>query len=107
VYAIIESGGQQFAVKEGEKLNVPTLPVKAGDKLKLDKVLLVADETKSWVGTPYLEGFKIDAEVTQNGKSPKVVVFKKKRRRKYRRTKGHRQGFTEILIGKISAPKKG
>jgi len=107
VYAVLESGRMQFKVREGEKVKVPKLDAKTGDKLKLDKVLLIADGDKSWVGTPYLEDVAVQAEVTQNGKLPKVIVYKKKKRRDYRRTRGHRQQFTEIIIGKIPTPRKG
>jgi len=107
VYAVLETGGVQFKVKAGEKLKVPKLAVKEGDKLKFEKVLLIADGDKSWIGTPYLENVEVEAEVTKNGKLPKVIVFKKKKRRDYRRTRGHRQEFTELLIGRIPTPKKG
>lgn len=107
MYAVIESGGGQFKVKQGEKVKVPKTGAKEGDKLKLDKVLLIADGERSWVGAPYLENVAIQAEVTKTGKLPKVIVYKKKKRREYRRTRGHRQQFTELLIGPIPTPNKG
>ena len=107
MYAVLETGGAQFKVIEGEKVKVPKLAVNAGDKLKFEKVLLIADGDKSWVGTPYLENVAVEAEVTKNGKLPKVIVFKKKKRRDYRRTRGHRQEFTELLISRIPTPQKG
>ena len=107
MYAVLETGRTQFKVKAGEKIKVPKLEAKEGSKLKLDKILLIADGDKSWIGTPYLENVSIEAEVTKNGKLPKVLVFKKKKRRDYRRTRGHRQQFTELLIGNIPAPQKG
>ena len=107
MYAVLETGRTQFKVKAGEKVKVPKLEAKEGSKLKLDKVLLIADGDKSWIGTPYLENVVIEAEVTKNGKLPKVIVFKKKRRRDYRRLRGHRQDYTELLIGTIPTPKKG
>ncbi len=107
MYTVFETGGLQFRAEEGHKVKVPKIAAKEGDKFKLDKVLLIADGDKSWVGTPYLENVTVEAEVAKNGKLPKIIVFKKKRRRDYRRTKGHRQQFTELLIRKISAPKKG
>jgi large subunit ribosomal protein L21 len=104
---VLETGGFQFKIKEGQKVKVPKLAVKEGDKLKLEKVLLIADGDKTWIGSPYIENVAVEAEVAKNGKLPKIIVFKKKRRREYRRTKGHRQQFTELLIRKIPTPKKG
>ena len=107
MYAVLETGGAQFKVQEGEKIQVPLLAAQEGDKLKLDKVLLIAEGGKSWIGAPYLENVAIEAEVTKNGKLPKIIVYKKKKRREYRRTRGHRQDFTELLISRIPTPQKG
>ena len=105
MYAIMETGGMQYNVQEGEKVKIPKLDAKPGKKFTFDKVLLVGGQEKPLIGTPYVKGVKIEAQVTEQGKSDKIIVFKFKRRTKYRRKKGHRQPYTEILIKKIQLPK--
>lgn len=90
-YAIIKTGGKQFAVEGGETLRVPTINEKEGKKVDID-ALLIGD--KLGAGT-------VKATVVKHGKSDKIIVFKKKRRKQYKRKQGHRQGFTEIKIEKI------
>ena len=103
MYAILESGGFQFSVREGENIKIPKLQSRPKDKVSFDKVLFIGGE-ESFVGTPYLKGAKVEAEVTASGKGEKVIVFKKKKRVKYRRMKGHRQEYTEVRINKIHPP---
>jgi len=105
MYAIMETGGLQFNVKEREKLKVPKIEGKSGEKVFFEKVLLISQDGKSMIGTPYLSGAKIEAEVLKQGKGEKVIVYKFKKRVKYRRKTGHRQDFTEIEIKKIESPK--
>ena len=105
MYAIIETGGLQFKVKEGEKLKVPKVDAKAGEKVFFEKVLLISKNGEAAIGTPYISDAKIEAEVLNQGKGDKVTVYKFKKRVKYRRKTGHRQDFTEIEIKKISSPK--
>jgi len=100
MYAIVESGGFQFSVKEGDKIRTPKLNVGPKEKLVLEKVLFIGGEEPK-VGTPYVPGAQVEAEVIGPGRSPKIVVFKKKKRVKYRRTRGHRQDFTELRIDRI------
>ncbi|KPL01607.1 MAG: 50S ribosomal protein L21 [candidate division Zixibacteria bacterium SM23_73_2] len=104
MYAVIESGGFQFTVKEGDKVKIPKIVAKPKDKVTFAKILLVSKDNDPLVGTPYVEGAKIEAVVLNHGKGEKVVVFKFKRRVKYRRKTGHRQDFTEVQIKKINLP---
>jgi large subunit ribosomal protein L21 len=87
-YAIIKTGGKQFAVESGQKLRVPTLNAEAGNQVDIDTLLA---DGKAGVGT-------LKATVVGHGKGEKIIVFKKKRRKQYKRKQGHRQGFTEITI---------
>jgi large subunit ribosomal protein L21 len=97
-YAIIDVAGQQCKVMPDIAFRVPKLEADVGSKVSLDKVLLVSDGKKVAVGRPYLEGKSIDGEVLRHGRDSKIIVFKKKRRKKYRLTRGHRQQFTEIVV---------
>ena len=94
-YAIIKTGGKQFSVEAGQTLRVPTLDKKEGDKIDVD-ALLVADGKDVKLGSA-----TVKATVVGHGRADKIIVFKKKRRKTYRRTKGHRQDYTEIKIDKI------
>lgn len=94
-YAIIKTGGKQFAVEEGQTLRVPTIDEKEGKKVEIDA--LVSGEGKD----AKIGGAKIKATVVGHGRGEKIIVFKKKRRKQYKRTKGHRQNYTEIKIDKI------
>jgi large subunit ribosomal protein L21 len=105
MYAIMETGGLQFNVHEGDKVKIPKMDLEPGKKFTFDKILLIGGQEKPVIGTPYVEGAKIEAQVTEQGKSDKIIVFKFKRRTKYRRKKGHRQAYTEVLIKKINLPK--
>ena len=104
MYAVIETGGTQFTVEEGGQIKVPKIEGSIGDKITLDKVLLISNGQEPKVGTPYLENATVDAELTAHDKDDKITVYKFKRRTKYRRTKGHRQPFSELKILKINAP---
>lgn len=100
MFAIIETGGKQYIVKKGDKLQVERLSGENGSSVKLDKVLLTSDGKTAQVGKPYLNT-EIEAKILSQGKSDKVRVFKYKAKSKYRRTQGHRQQYTEIEIVKI------
>lgn len=104
MYAVVESGGFQFNVQEGEKVRVPKLEVQPEEKITFDRVLFLGGE-KTLVGTPYVKDAKVEARVLGFGKGEKITVVKFKRRVKYRRKKGHRQEFTEVEIEKIIPPK--
>lgn len=106
MYAVFSLSGFQYRAEEGTVLEVPFQNAKAGSKITIEDILLIGNGDNSVVGTPLITGAKIEAEVIEQGKSDKVVVFKMKRRTKYRRTRGHRQDFTKVKINKISAPTK-
>lgn len=100
--AIIVTGGKQYKVAEGDTLFIEKLPVEAGDSLTFDKVLAVIDGDKATIGTPVVEGAKVEASVVKNGRGKKIIVFKYKPKKGYRRKQGHRQPYTKVTIGKIS-----
>jgi large subunit ribosomal protein L21 len=102
LYAIIETGGFQFRVEPGMKLNIPRLDSGEGDSIKLERVLLVGDGSDVEIGAPLVKGASVDAEVLEHGRGKKIIVFKRKRRKGYERTQGHRQDYTRIEIKSIS-----
>ena len=102
MYAIIETGGFQFRVEPGMKLNVPRIVSGEGDSINLDKVLLVGEGDDVEVGTPLIAGASVEAEVIEHGRGKKIIVYKRKRRKGYERTQGHRQDYTRIEIKSIS-----
>lgn len=113
MYAIFEAKGKQFRAETGAKLRVPLLEAEPGEKVTFDHVLLADAGDRVVVGQPSLEGAFVAAEVLGHGKDDKIVVYKMKRRKGYRRKQGHRQGFTEIRVlnievgsGRPRAPKK-
>ena len=101
MHAIIETGGKQYKVAEGDTLFIEKLPVEAGEAVTFDKVLAVIDGENVTVGTPVVEGAKVDASVVKNGKGKKIIVFKYKPKKGYRRKQGHRQPYTKVTINKI------
>jgi large subunit ribosomal protein L21 len=103
MYAILETGGFQFSVKEGERVKIPRLQVQPGAKVIFDRVLFIGGDNHL-VGSPYVEKAKVEAEVVGSGKDGKVTVFKFKKRVKYRRKKGHRQDYTVVKIERILLP---
>jgi large subunit ribosomal protein L21 len=105
MFAVIKTGGKQYVVKEGDVLSVEKLIAEAGQKLLFEQVLLIEDGDQTLIGTPFLEAAVVKAEVVRNFKNDKILVFKKKRRKQYRRTRGHRQPLTEVKIEKIYADK--
>ncbi|MFW6198257.1 MAG: 50S ribosomal protein L21, partial [Acidobacteriota bacterium] len=94
MYAVINTGGKQYRVNEGQVLRVELLPEQVGDEVSLDSVGLVATDDDVLVGTPTVQGASVKARVVEVGKGPKVIAFKKKRRKGYRRKVGHRQPYT-------------
>jgi large subunit ribosomal protein L21 len=103
MYAVFRAGGKQFRAGPGDRVRVPSLAAEAGETVTFGDVLLVADGDAVTVGTPMLDGASVEAEVVRHGRDRKVVVFKRKRRKGYRRKQGHRQGYTEIRVDKIVA----
>ena len=102
MFAVVEIAGQQYKVTKADKLFVPLLTEKIGSKVKFEKVLLVGDDKQTKLGTPYVSGASIEATVLGHVKDEKVVVFKKKKRKGYKVTRGHRQQYTEIEITKVA-----
>jgi len=102
MYAIVESGGTQHRVSEGDIIRVDRVAEDSGVELTLDKVLMVKKGEETLVGSPYLENASITAKRVSDGLDEKVIVYKKRRRTKYRRLNGHRQRFTEVQIQKIN-----
>ncbi|HTY35699.1 MAG TPA: 50S ribosomal protein L21 [Bacteroidota bacterium] len=102
MFAVVEIAGQQYKVAQSDKVLVPLLETKVGSKVTFDKVLLVGDDSKTKLGTPYISGAMIEAKVLSHVKDDKVTVFKKKKRKGYKVLRGHRQQYTEIEITKVS-----
>lgn len=98
MYAIINIGGEQFKATPNSVLRVPRMEAEVGGEITLDRVMLWADGDNVEVGQPFIEGKSVSAEVVRHGKDDKVIVFRKKRRKGFRRRNGHRQQFTEIRL---------
>ena len=106
MYAVIKTGGKQYRVKNGDIIEVEKLTADAGSTISLSPVLMFNDDKSSKVGTPILEGAVVSAEVLEQTRGDKVIVFKKKRRKGYRRTIGHRQDFTLLKITDVAGKSK-
>ncbi|HAM53571.1 MAG TPA: 50S ribosomal protein L21 [Nitrospiraceae bacterium] len=102
MYAIIESGGKQYKVSSGDTVKVDKLSSEPGVTVTIEKVLLVVDGTRTVVGTPYITGAAVKAEVMGTEKAQKVLVYKKRARRVYEKIRGHRQQFTSVKITEVS-----
>ena len=103
MYAVIVSGGQQYRVKPGQFLKVEKIAIGTDSTVKFDKILMICDGEKTMVGAPYLSGYTVNAEVITEGRGDKIRIIKFKRRKGYKRTQGHRQAYTEVLIKEIKA----
>ena len=102
MYAVIETGGKQYKIQEGDILSVERLCAGEGEKVSFDKVLLVSGEDGIKVGKPYVEGAAVEGEVLFHGKGKKIIVFKYKAKKNYKKKQGHRQPFTRVKITKIN-----
>lgn len=103
MYAIIKTGGKQYMVEKGDVLAVERLDAKSGDKVMFDEVLAVGNEGELQIGNPVVAGAKVEATVIENGRGRKVIVFKYKPKKDYRKKQGHRQPFTKVRIESINA----
>ena len=103
MHAIIETGGKQYKVAEEDVLYIEKLDAAEGDKVVFENVLAVIDGENITVGTPYVQGAKVEATVAKNGKGKKVIVYKMNPKKGYRRKQGHRQPYTKVTIGKVLA----
>ena len=106
MFAIINIAGKQFRVEEGDQIKVPHQSIDAGKSLAFDKVLLINDGKKVQLGSPLLSNASISATVVEHGRGKKIRIFKKKRRKGYRRNNGHRQNYSLIKIDSISTTSK-
>jgi large subunit ribosomal protein L21 len=102
VYAVIMSGGKQYRVAEGEVVRLEKLEADPGAQVEFKEVLLVKGEEKAYIGTPLVAGALVQGIVQENGQGDKVLVFKYKKKKQYRRTRGHRQEYSAVRIEKIS-----
>ncbi len=103
MYAVIKTGGKQYRVSEGETLQIEKLPGNPGDEINFDEVLLVGGGDATKVGKPHVSGAKVSAEIVAQDRGPKIIVFKMRRRKNYRRKAGHRQAYTRVKITAIKA----
>jgi len=101
MYAVIETGGKQYRVSEGDTIRVEKLPYEVGDKVELERVLLVSDKKGVTVGQPIVTGAKVVARVESEGRGRKILVWKYRPKQRYRRRQGHRQSYTRLRIEKI------
>lgn len=104
-YAIVQTGGKQYRVVEGDTLKVEKLAAKAGSEVKLDDVLFVRTDGKSFPGKPNVSGASVTAEVVRQLRAPKIIVFRQHRKKVFKKTIGHRQWLTELRIKQIKIPK--
>ncbi len=102
MYAVVEIAGKQYKIAKNDKIEVPSLSRKEGEKVKFDKVLLIGSDKGIKVGNPVLKGSAVEATVIGDTRADKVIVFKKKKRKGYRVKRGHRQGLTKIEITAIA-----
>ena len=100
--AIVETGGKQYKVEEGKYVDIELLDAEEGDPVELDKIVMIVDGKKSKVGQPYIEGVTIKGKVLKNDKDKKIIVYKMRRKKGYRRKKGHRQQFTRLMVENIN-----
>lgn len=102
MYAVIETGGKQYRVQEGDVLFIEKVAGNEGESLSFDKVLLVSNGEEVKVGKPYVDGVSVTGNIVEHGKARKVIVYKFKRKKDYRKKQGHRQPYTKIRIEKIN-----
>jgi len=103
MYAVIETGGKQYRVQEGEVISVEKLDAEAGQAVSIKEVLVVGKENETLVGKPYVAGATVEAEVVENGKADKVVIYKYKAKKDSHSKRGHRQPYTKLQIKAIKA----
>jgi len=103
MYAVVRTGGKQVRMTPGHAVRVEKLPGAVGESIELDQVLLVGGEGETRVGMPLVEGVKVVGTITDQGRGPKLIVFKMKRRKGYRRKMGHRQDYTQIRVDSIES----
>ncbi|SCG83724.1 50S ribosomal protein L21 [Proteiniborus sp. DW1] len=102
MYAVIETGGKQYRVQEGDVLFIEKVAGNEGESLSFDKVLLVSNGEEVKVGKPYVDGVSVTGNIVEHGKAKKIIVYKFKRKKDYRKKQGHRQPYTKVRIEKIN-----
>ncbi|MFP8880023.1 MAG: 50S ribosomal protein L21 [Myxococcota bacterium] len=103
MYAVVRTGGKQYRVEPGTSVRVEKLDGAVGDNVELSEVLLVGEQDSARIGTPLVDGAKVVGTITAQARGPKIIIFKMKRRKGYRRKAGHRQSYTEIRVDAIEA----
>lgn len=103
MYAIIETGGKQYRVSEGDTLYIEKLPAQAEETVEIDRILALVDGDNVKIGSPLVDGAKVVLKVVRHGRGKKIIVFKYKAKKNYRRKQGHRQAFTQVTVEKIEA----
>ncbi|RLB43765.1 MAG: 50S ribosomal protein L21 [Deltaproteobacteria bacterium] len=103
MYAVIQTGGKQYRVEPGDQIHIEKIPGQSGQEVTFDKVLLASDGNEVKVGRPYVEGTKVVGRIIRQDKGRKIIVFKYKRRKNYKRKKGHRQHISLVKIERIEA----
>jgi large subunit ribosomal protein L21 len=103
MYAVIKTGGKQYRVAEGDVVNIEKIEGDTGANVAFEEVLMVSQEAETKIGTPFLDGASVSGTILEQGRSKKLIVFKFKRRKDYKRKYGHRQSFTRIRIDQIQA----
>ena len=106
MYAIVETGGKQYKLEEGKYTDIELLDVEADSKVVFDKVVMLVNGKKSKVGQPYVENATVDGTVVKHDKAKKVIVYKQRPKKGYRKKQGHRQQFTRVMINKINTKAK-
>lgn len=103
MFAVIKTGGKQYTIKEGDTFNIEKLEAEVGATHKIEEVLFISGENKQTAGSPFVKGASVEVKVLEHGKADRVYIFKKKRRKDYRKRQGHRQMFTKVQVVKINA----
>ena len=107
MYAVVKTGGKQYRVSPGDSIEVEKLPYQVGEQIELDQVLLVANGSDAEIGRPLIDGARVKATVTRQARGRKVIIFKYRPSKRYRRKKGHRQHYTRLRIDEIVAQEAG
>lgn len=102
MYAVIEVGGKQYRVDQGDRIRVEKCGAEPGDVITIDKVIMLGKDSGPVVGAPYVDGASVSAKVVENGKEDKVIIFKYRRKKNYRKFRGHRQMYTDLAIESIN-----
>ena len=106
MYAIVETGGKQYKLEEGRYVDIELLDAKADDKVTFDKIVMLVNGKKSKVGQPYVTGASVEGTIVKHDKAKKIIVFKQRPKKGYRKKQGHRQQFTRVMINKINTKSK-